>query len=113
MDVPFIERQERVMSRQDRLVEKDTLVKRDQRFRLALKKAKRSGKQIDIKIKNTGTIEELQLVADEIFERVVLGKKHGEPKETMSEKHGGYTVLTPNREERVSSTINQNKEISK
>lgn len=96
IDVPFTERQERVIRRQDRLLEKHSLVKRDQGFRLALKRAKRSGKQINLKIDNTGTIEELQDIAEGIYEEQILNNGKQKPKvKTMEEKYGGYKTEVP------------------
>lgn len=96
VDAPFVERQKRVENRKDRLVAKDTLVKRDQRFRLVSRKAKKSGKQIDMKIKNVGTIEDLQDIATQIYEREISTKN--KPKEkSMQEKYGGYKTKAVNR----------------
>lgn len=96
IDVPFAERQERVIKRQDRLLEKHSLVKRDQGFRIALKKAKRSGKQINLKINNTGTREQLQDIADRIYEEQILNNGKQKPKaKTMKQKYGGHKTEVP------------------
>jgi hypothetical protein len=93
VDAPFVERQKRVENRKDRLVTQDTLLERDKRFRLVSRQAKRIGKKIDIKIKNIGTIEELQDIATQIYEREILAKKEYKEK-SMKEKYGGYKAKT-------------------
>ena len=112
VDAPFVERQKRVENRKDRLVEKDTLVKRDQRFRLVSRKAKRIGKQIDMKIKNVGTIEELQDIATQIYEREISTQKNFEEK-SMQEKYGGYEAKPIGRAEQLETNSKQKDDLIK
>lgn len=94
IDAPFVERQKRVIERNDQLLNKSTLVSRDQGFRTAVKRGEKSGKSIDKSIKNAGTIEELRLISDAIYKIEILGEKN-DKEETMNDKYGGYKVITP------------------
>lgn len=73
------------------------MVKRDIRFRDAQRYRKKSVKQIDERIKNIGTIEDLQKIADRIYTEQVIGIKQKND-ETMQEKYGGYKIITPEME---------------
>ena len=112
IDAPFVERQKRVENRKDRLVAKDTLVKRDQRFRLVSRKAKKIGKQIDMKINNVGTIEELQKIATQIYERGISTQKKSKEK-SMQEKYGGYEAKQIAREEQLEMNSKQKDDLTK
>lgn len=97
LEVPFVEREERVKKRKDIIFDKTTMVKRDIGFRNAQRYRKKSNKQVDEKINNTGSKENLQKIADKIYSEQIVVK---EPKgnETMQDKYGGYKIITPEME---------------
>lgn len=95
VDAPFIQREERVIIRKDKLLEKNNMVMRDLHFREALQVGKRKGISIDRKIENTGSLEELQNIADDIYIEQIYGKTGDNRKATMEEKYGGYKVKLP------------------
>lgn len=97
ISAPFVEREERVKKRKDAFFDKTSIVKRDIRFRDAQRYRKKSVKQIDERIKNIGTIEDLQKIADRIYTEQVIGIKQKND-ETMQEKYGGYKIITPEME---------------
>ena len=56
-------------------------------FRNSLKKRKK-GKDIDIKVHNTGSLQDLQKIADDIYSKKI-GNTHRR-EETIRERYGGY-----------------------
>lgn len=86
IDAPFKEREDRVFSR-DILLKKGIMVRRDVVFRDSLKKGENRN-YIDEKISNTGDLQELQKIADEIYSKKI-DNTYSRPK-TIREKYGGY-----------------------
>ena len=105
VDAPFKEREDRVSAR-DSLFIKGTMVNRDIEFRKALKKGNRY-KLIDMKVSNNGSLEDLQAVADQVYEEE-FSTREAQCKETMRQKYGGYKIK-PMREN-VVEKINELKE---
>ena len=59
------------------------------------KRAEKKGNKkrpVDREIKNEGTLEDLQKIADEIYEVICNTKVSKEP--SMKEKYGGYEIRT-------------------
>ena len=91
IDAPFIEREKRVIERKDVVFDKDTMVNRDIEFKQAHRKGLRKRKKIDQVIINTGTKEDLQIIADTIYSEQIQTKSTKRSR-TMREKYGGYKV---------------------
>lgn len=91
LEAPFIERQNRIISRND--IYKDRMVARDLAYRRAYRIGNKK-RHIDMTIKNTVTLEELQAIADDIYAREIACEINGK-KETMKDKYGGYKVKLP------------------
>ena len=77
------------------------MVRRDIEFRNSLKKRK-NGKHIDIKVHNTGNLQDLQKIADDIYSKKI-GNTHRR-EETIRERYGGYKTKPINKN-RVSSRV--------
>lgn len=80
------------------------MVSRDLAYRRAYRIGNKK-RHIDMTIKNTITLEELQAIADDIYAREIACEIN-DKKETMQEKYGGYKVKLP-------SKFNSNNEQSK
>lgn len=65
------------------------MVRRDKDFRNSIRRGKKKGKQVDRKIENSGTIEDLQKIADKIYKDQISPDPQRN-KKTMKEKYGGY-----------------------
>lgn len=105
VDAPFKEREDRVLAR-DSLFVKGTMVYRDIEFRKAIRKGNRY-KSIDIKVSNKGSLEDLQAVADQVYEEKIL-TRGTQSKESMTQKYGGYK--TKPISENVVTKVNELKE---
>lgn len=106
MEVPFIERERRV-SKRDIFFKKGAMVLRDLVVRQSLKKGNRY-KKIDMRITNTGDLEGLQQIADNIYNSVI-----NEPSinntTSLQEKYGGYEIIS--RDTNVQNKTGTTKEI--
>lgn len=107
INAPFVEREKRVNNR-DGIVIKGMMVRRDREFRDSIRRAKKRGRQIDIKIENTGTVENLQQIADEFYDKHISNK----PLQSMKQKYGGYKTINV-RETRLINKKETEQEIQK
>ncbi len=89
IDAPFLEREKRVIQRKDAFFDKDSMLKRDSDFEKADKRGRKKGKIIDEVIQNIGTKEDLQKIADRIYNEQISGKSTKNNR-AMIEKYGGY-----------------------
>lgn len=112
VDAPFIQREERVIKRKDKTLEKNNMVMRDLHFREAMQVGKKKGRSIDEKVENTGLLEELQKIADRIYSEQIIGEKQKDD-ETMQDKYGGYKIITPKVKMKTKSERNEKGDISK
>lgn len=76
----------------DILLKKGVMVRRDKMFRKSIKKANKTGKYVDKKIQNIGTVEELQKLADEIYNINICDVIKENTKETIRQRYGGYKI---------------------
>ncbi len=89
INVPFREREKRIIKRKDVLFDKETIVRRDKAFNRSQKIGNKKGKKINRRIENIGTIEDLQKLADKIYHEHISSNPQ-KKKKTMKEKYGGY-----------------------
>ena len=71
------------------LLQKGVMVRRDKAFRDSIKKNR---KQINRKIQNNGSIEELRKLADEIYFEIIYNDIRQNKKETVRERYSGYKI---------------------
>ena len=107
IDAPFIEREKRVYNR-DILLQKGIMVRRDKAFRDSIKKNR---KQINRKIQNNGSIEELRKLSDEIYFEIIDNDIKKTKEETIRERYGGYKIkpIDMSKIESKSNQIEENK----
>lgn len=86
IDAPFKKREERVFHRDDRF-KKGMMVIRDKEFRNSLKRNNKRDRYINKKINNTGSIEDLQKIADEIYFEIIDNNIKRKKKETVRERY--------------------------
>jgi len=86
IDAPFKERENRVFQR-DNILKKGMMVIRDKEFKNSLKRNNKRAAYINKKINNTGSIEDLQKIADEIYFEIIDNNKKRKKKETVRERY--------------------------
>ncbi len=79
------------------------MVDRDLGFRKAEKKGRKKGKIVNQVIQNTGSKEELQKVADKIYEEQIRNRRV-KTNQSMQEKYGGYKTKAVKRTKSVKVT---------
>lgn len=112
IDAPFAERERRAIERNDIFFDKQTMVDRDLGFRKAEKRARKKGKLVNEVIQNTGSKEDLQKVADRIYEEQI-GNRRVKTNQSMQEKYGGYKTKTVNRTKSVKIKNRKKDDLSK
>lgn len=112
IDSPLEEREKRVMQRKDLEFDEQTILQRDLDFKNAEKKGRKKGKIIDEVIQNTGTKEDLQRVADRIYDEQIKSKNENN-KELMREKYGGYKTKPIIRKQQVEKNNLEKDDLSK
>lgn len=112
IDAPFAERERRAIERNDIFFDKRTMVDRDLGFRKAEKKGRKKGKIVNQVIQNTGSKEELQKVADKIYEEQIRNRRV-KTNQSMQEKYGGYKTKAVNRTRPVKIKGRQKDDLSK
>ena len=84
---------------------------------LAYRRSERKGRnrQSDKTIKNTVTMEELQEIADSIYEEQIKHKSENsqEHKKTMKEKYGGYVAKPLTKKREVQNTRTEKEDPTK
>lgn len=78
------------------------MVRRDKDFRNSIRRGKKKGKKVDKKIENSGTIEDLQRIADKIYNEQISPNPQIK-KKTMKEKYGGYKTKKPKQRQNGNS----------
>ena len=76
------------------------MVRRDKDFRNSIRRGKKKGKKVDKKIENSGTIEDLQRIADKIYKDQISPNPQIK-KKTMKEKYGGYKTKKVERTKNI------------
>lgn len=112
IDAPFTEREKRVIQRKDVVFNKNTMVGRDIEFKQAEKKGRKKNKRINEVVENTGTKEDLQIIADRIYNEQIKGRSENH-KQTMQEKYGGYKTKPITRRQQLKTDKRQKDDLSK
>lgn len=101
INAPFKDREDRVFQR-DTVLKKGMMVIRDKEFRNSLGK---QSEKINQKIENNGSTEELQQIADDIYDRKIKPKTKNK---TVREKYGCKVEPTIKKAKLINKERRQN-----